>query len=82
MRAILRHRRRTDLAHDPGVARSEYAVHTALIGMLGFVAIREHHVLSDLLLWNVGIGSRPGTLTMSARPDLLFPALGHGSLLS
>jgi hypothetical protein len=57
------------------------AVHPALIGVLGFVSIGQHHVISDLLLCKVRIGSRSSTLAMGACPDVLFASLGHGYLL-
>jgi len=51
------------------------AVHAADVGVLSFVAVGEHHIFSDLLLWNFGVGSRPGAFAVSARPDMLFPSL-------
>jgi hypothetical protein len=51
------------------------AVHAALIGVLGFIPVREHHVVSDLLLLKVSVRATAGTLAVSARPDLLLPSL-------
>jgi hypothetical protein len=59
------------------------AIHAALIGMSGLVAIGEHHVFSDLVLCDVGIGAHPGALSMSARSGLLLASsAGHGFFLS
>ena len=51
------------------------AVHAALIGVLGFIPVREHHVVSDFLLLKVSVRATAGTLAVSARPDLLLPSL-------
>src|SRR5947209_6092217 len=51
------------------------AVHAADVGVLSFVAVGEHHIFSDLLLWNFGVGSHPGAFAVNARPDMLFPSL-------
>jgi hypothetical protein len=57
------------------------AVHAALIGMQGFVAIGKHHVFSDLVLCDVGAGARPGSLSVSACSSSLFASsVGHGFL--
>jgi hypothetical protein len=53
------------------------AIHTALIGMLRFVAVRQHHIVPDLFLLNFGIGTRSGSLTVSSSSDLLFSAFRH-----
>src|SRR5882762_4006966 len=58
-----------------------FAVRATLIGVPGFVAIGEHHIVADLLFRTVGVGSRAGTLAVSARPSLLLASLGHGLLL-
>src|SRR5947208_8874716 len=55
------------------------AVHAALIGMPGFVAIGEHHVFADLVLCDVGLGAHPGALPVSACSGLFLASSGHGS---
>jgi hypothetical protein len=53
------------------------AVHSALVGVLGFVPIGKDHVVADLVLWKIGKSSGSGPLAMSRRAKILFSSVRH-----
>jgi hypothetical protein len=45
---------------------NSFAIHTSVLWVLGLIAVRQHHILADLLQWDFSHGAGTVTLTLSS----------------
>jgi hypothetical protein len=45
---------------------NSFAIHTSVLWVLGLIAVRQHHILADLLQWDFSHGAGTVTLALSS----------------
>jgi hypothetical protein len=57
-----------------------FAVHAALVGVLGFIPIGKNHIVADLVFWKIGKGAGSRPFAMRCRSKVPFVSIRHVDL--